>query len=93
MLDIIRSQTPGLHERFPWISAQAYRESLQVIGPDGETWQGAAAVEQILTVLPHGRLIRWLFQIPFVRPLAEKVYRWIARNRYRLGCSQHGRSH
>jgi predicted DCC family thiol-disulfide oxidoreductase YuxK len=24
-----------------------------------------------------------------VRPLAEKFYRWFARNRYRLGCGEH----
>jgi len=24
-----------------------------------------------------------------VRPLAERFYRWFARNRYRLGCGEH----
>lgn len=90
-LEIVPSQTAGLHARFAWITAEAYRESLQVIGPNGQTWQGAAAVEQILTVLPRGRLVAWIFHIPFVRGLAEKAYRWIARNRYRLGCSEHCR--
>ena len=31
----------------------------------------------------------WIFSIPFVRPLAERFYRWFARNRYRLGCGEH----
>jgi predicted DCC family thiol-disulfide oxidoreductase YuxK len=30
-----------------------------------------------------------VFSIPFARPLAERFYRWFARNRYRLGCGEH----
>jgi predicted DCC family thiol-disulfide oxidoreductase YuxK len=88
-LEIIPSQTPGVHARFPWIPARAYRESVQLIGPRGRTWQGAAAIEQLLDVLPKGKLISWIFSIPFVRPLAERFYRWFARNRYKLGCGEH----
>lgn len=89
-LEIIPSQTPGVHARFPWIPARAYVESVQVIrNCDGRTWQGAAAVEELLDVLPKGWLLSWLFSIPFVRPLADRFYRWFARNRYKLGCGDH----
>ena len=89
MLEIIPSQTAGIHARFPWIPARAYAESVQLIGPGGRTWQGAAAVERIIDVMPKGKLITWVFSIPFVRPLAERFYRWFARNRYKLGCGEH----
>jgi predicted DCC family thiol-disulfide oxidoreductase YuxK len=89
-LEIIPSQTPGLDARFPWIPANAYVESLQLIrARDGKTWQGAASIEQLLDVLPKGRLVSWMFSVPFARPIAERAYRWFARNRYRLGCSDH----
>ena len=89
-LEITPSQTPGLSERFPWIPERAYVESLQVVRTaDGRTWQAAAALEELLNVLPKGRLISWLFKVPFVRPLADRFYRWFARNRYRMGCSEH----
>lgn len=88
-LAIVSSQTPGVHARFPWIPARAYTESVQLIGPGGRTWQGAAAIEQLLDVLPRGKLISWVFSIPFVRVLAETFYRWFARNRYKLGCGEH----
>lgn len=88
-LEIVASQTPGVPARFPWIPARAYAESLQLIGPAGRTWQGAAAIERLLDVLPKGRLISWVFRIPFVRALADRFYRWFARNRYHLGCGQH----
>ncbi len=93
-LEILPSQTPGLGARYPWIPAKAYLESVQFIeNRTGRTWQGAAALEHIIDALPKGRLITWIFSIPFVRPLAEKFYRWFARNRYRLGCGEHCQLH
>ena len=89
-LEIIPSQAPGVRARFPWIPQRAYMESVQVIRTDdGMTWQAAAALEELLKVLPKGRLFAWLFKIPLVRPLADKFYRWFARNRYRMGCGEH----
>ena len=88
-LEIVPSQAPGVQARFPWIPARAYTESVQLVGPHGRTWQGAGAVEQIIDLMPKGRLVTWVFSIPFARPLAERFYRWFARNRYRLGCGAH----
>ncbi|HXN75546.1 MAG TPA: DUF393 domain-containing protein [Gemmatimonadaceae bacterium] len=89
-LEIITSQAPGVHARFPWIPVHAYMESIQVVRmTDGKTWQAAAAMEELLKVLPKGQPISWLFKIPFVRPLADRFYRWFARNRYKLGCGEH----
>lgn len=91
-LEIVPSQQPGVQARFPWIPARAYTESVQLIAANGRTWQGAAAIEQILDILPKGKFLSWIFSIPFVRPLAEKFYRWFARNRYMLGCGDHCQS-
>ncbi len=88
-MEVVASQTPGVTARFPWIPARAYVEALQMIGPGGRTWQGAAAIEQILHVLPKGKFISWVFKIPFIRVIADKFYRWFARNRYKLGCGEH----
>ena len=86
---IVPSQAPGVHARFPWIPSRSFAQSVQLIRRDGHTWHGAAAIEQIIDQLPKGKLITWVFSIPFVRPLAERFYRWFARNRYRLGCGEH----
>jgi predicted DCC family thiol-disulfide oxidoreductase YuxK len=88
--EILTSQAPGVAARFPWIPPAAYRESLQLV-EGGRTLQGAAAIERILDLLPRGRWISWIFSLPFARPLAERFYRWFARNRYRLGCGAHCR--
>jgi predicted DCC family thiol-disulfide oxidoreductase YuxK len=91
-IEVTASQSPGVMARFPWIPARAYTEAIQLVGPGGETWQGAEAVEQLLGVLPRGRWIAWIFDVPFVRAIADRVYRWVARNRYRLGCGEHCQS-
>lgn len=88
-LAFVASQEPGVAERFPWISASACAESLQLVAPDGTSWQGAAAVEQLLRLLPRSRWISRLFRIPGARPIADGLYRVVARNRYRLGCGKH----
>ena len=90
VFEIIPSQGQGVHVRFPWIPPRAYVQSVQLVRrSDGRTWQGAAALETIIDQLPKGKLITWIFSIPFVRPAAEWLYRWFARNRYRLGCGEH----
>jgi predicted DCC family thiol-disulfide oxidoreductase YuxK len=91
-LEVVASQSPGVMARFPWIPARAYAEALQLIGSDGHTWQGSAAIEELLNILPRGRLIAWVFHIPFIRTLADRFYRWFARNRYHLGCGEHCQS-
>jgi predicted DCC family thiol-disulfide oxidoreductase YuxK len=90
--EVVSSQTPGVQARFPWIPPRAYIEALQLVGPGGRTWQGAAAIEKLLDVLPKGKLLSWVFSIPFMRKLADRFYRWFARNRYRLGCGDHCQS-
>ena len=91
-LEVVTSQQPGVMARFPWIPPRAYVEALQLVAANGTTWQGAAAIEQLLRVLPRGRLISWVFKIPFARAVADLFYRWFARNRYRLGCGSHCQS-
>lgn len=88
-IEIVPSTAPGVMARFPWIPKAAYAEAIQLVGPGGATWQGAAAIEQLLSFLPRGRWIAWIFDIPFVRALADRFYRWFARNRYRMGCGDH----
>ncbi len=89
VLEVVPSQASGVMARFPWIPAHAYVEALQLIGPGGQTWSGAAAIEQLLEILPRGKFVSWIFKLPFARRLADRFYKWFARNRYKLGCGEH----
>lgn len=88
-VELVPFQRGGLAERFPWIAEGAYREAMQLIGPGNETWSGAAAAERLLKILPGGSPLGCLFELPFARPLADRAYRLVARNRTRLGCGAH----
>jgi predicted DCC family thiol-disulfide oxidoreductase YuxK len=92
LIEVVPSQAPGVMARFPWIPPKAFTEALQMVGPGGQTWAGAAAIEQILNVVPKGKLIAWVFKIPFVRVVADRFYKWFARNRYKMGCGAHCQS-
>ena len=89
LIETLPSQNTVVLDRFPWIPASAYAEALQLVGPGGETWQGAAAIDKLLDVLPHGHLLNWVFDIPFMGGVIDRFYRWFARNRYRFGCGEH----
>jgi predicted DCC family thiol-disulfide oxidoreductase YuxK len=91
VVEILPSQDPTVAKRFPWIPASHFAEAMQLVREDGTTWQGAKAVEQLLAILPRGRWFSWMFWLPLARPMANRVYRWIARNRNRLGCGDHCR--
>ena len=88
-IELVPFQAPGIMARFPWIPAESFARAMQLIGPDRATWDGARAVEQLLGVVPRGPWIAWIFHVPYMRRAADRAYRWIARNRYRLGCGNH----
>jgi predicted DCC family thiol-disulfide oxidoreductase YuxK len=88
-IEVVPSQDPAVASRFPWIPAEAYADAIQLIGPGGRTTQGAEAIEDLLGILHRGWLFRWIFKLPFVGWVADKIYRWFARNRYRFGCENH----
>lgn len=90
-IEIVPSQNTCVQARFPWIPAEAYAEAIQLIGAGGRTSQGADAIEDLLGILPKGWAIGWIFKLPFVGWLVDRLYRWFARNRYRFGCGDHCR--
>lgn len=81
VLEFVPMQDPGVEEAFPDISREDLAASIHLVGPEGEIWEGAGAVEELARIL-HG--LRWfepLFRLPFARTLAGTLYRLVARNR------------
>jgi predicted DCC family thiol-disulfide oxidoreductase YuxK len=89
LVEVIPAQDSAVPSRFPWLSEEALRGSIHLVGPGNRTWEGAGALEELVSVLPRWRWAAWVFSLPFARPLARWVYRWVARNRYRISCNQH----
>ncbi len=85
-LEIVPSQGSGVKERFPWITPEDFTASIQLVAPDGSTLSGAAALEELLRILPRGTWFAWVFRVPFARPIVERSYRFFAGHRHRMGC-------
>ncbi len=85
--EIIPCRSPVRRQRFPQVSEEACLAAMQLVLPDGQVLAGADAVPEILERIPRWRWLRRVFELPGVRPLARRVYAWIARNRMRLSCS------
>lgn len=83
-LELLPFQAEGVMDRYADIDEIEFRKAVQVIAPDGRHWSGADAVEKALARTPKGRCIAWIFRLPFARPIARRVYRWVARNRSKV---------
>ena len=87
-LQILPCRSPLRAERFPAISEDACMTAMQLALPDGRVLAGADAVPELLRRI-HG--LGWLasvFALPGMRPIARRVYAWIARNRMRISCAR-----
>ncbi len=83
-LEIISSDNRAVHERFAAIPAADLTGALQLVTPDGTRLQGARAIEALIAFLPRWRWLGPLFQLPFARPVAARLYRWVASHRHWL---------
>jgi len=70
----------------PPIPGAALEQAMHLVTADGAVYAGAEAVPPLLRVLPGGPPLALLFGIPGVPGLANRIYRWVARNRHQLGC-------
>jgi predicted DCC family thiol-disulfide oxidoreductase YuxK len=78
-------QDPAVLARFPEVDHERCMRELLLVTPDGRVLGGLEAV--VATLGTRGRLWRWarIYYWPGLRRLADAVYAWIARHRYRLG--------
>jgi predicted DCC family thiol-disulfide oxidoreductase YuxK len=90
-LDILPCRSTVRATRFPQISEQACLTAMQLVLRDGRVLAGADAVPELLRRI---RGLGWLaavFALPGMRPLARRVYGWIARNRMKISCGMSAR--
>ena len=86
-LEILPCRSSARRARFPAIADEACLSAMQLVLPDGRVLAGADAVPELLRRIRGLGWLATLFALPGVRPLARRVYGWIARNRMRLSCS------
>jgi predicted DCC family thiol-disulfide oxidoreductase YuxK len=80
LLDLHDASRAG---RFPQVNFDEAMRLMQAVDPRGRVYSGADAWARIGLALPGWKLIAWLLLVPGVHFIAQRVYAWIARNRYR----------
>ena len=63
------------------IPLPALAAAMHLVLPDGRVFAGADAAPEILKLLPGKRWVSSVFAVPGVRPIARRVYAWIAARR------------
>lgn len=59
-------------------------DSIWWLGADGSRHSGAHAANAVLAAALGTALPLRIYRLPWVRALQERLYRWVAANRYRL---------
>lgn len=81
---LIPYQDPERVQLFPQLDPEKMEKEIHLIFADGRMVVGAAAFAEILSLLPRTRWLGMILRLPVLRSIAERVYHYIARNRYRL---------
>ena len=87
-LEILPCRSAPRRIRFPHLTDEACMTAMQLVLPDGRTLAGADAVPELLRRIRGLGWLATVFALPGARPVARRVYGWIARNRMRLSCER-----
>lgn len=79
-LDLHDPSVPG---RFPQVNPEEAMRLMQGVDAQGRVYAGVDAWARIGFALPGWKLIAWVLLVPGIHFVAQRVYAWVARNRYR----------
>jgi predicted DCC family thiol-disulfide oxidoreductase YuxK len=77
-------QQPGVFVEHPQIDPAAALGQMHVITPAGKVAGGFDAIVELMPAYPTLKPFHPLASGPLMRHLGSKIYRWVARNRYRI---------
>ena len=87
VLRFIPCQSEERKKEFPQIEESRCLSALQVILLDQSVHSGFDGIASIMRFLPRLKFLGFILSFPFIKILGRYVYRWIAKNRYRIKCS------
>src|SRR5262249_23580334 len=77
-------QEPGVLERFPGLTHAACMQAMYLVAPDGRLFRGFEAAVRAVATRPILGVLAFLYYVPGLRQACDRLYGWIAANRYRL---------
>ena len=84
----VREDSPLLHR--PPVAGAPLLEQMHVLTPGGRFYGGYAAVRAMAWRLPLLWPVAPFMYLPGVTQLGDRLYKWVARNRFQLVPCQHG---
>jgi predicted DCC family thiol-disulfide oxidoreductase YuxK len=90
-LEILPCRSSVRQARFPQVPEAACMTAMQLVLPDGGVLSGADAVPELLRRIRGWGWVAVVFALPGIRPIARRVYAWVARNRMKISCALPGR--
>jgi len=82
-IELLDLHDPSAAQRFPQVDHEVAMRWMQAVDARGRVFSGVDAWAQIGWILPAWNVVAWLLLVPGIHWLAEKIYSWVARNRYR----------
>lgn len=79
-LDYVPFQDAAAVARFA-VALPALAAAMHLVLPDGRVFAGADAAPELARLLPGKGWLAPLYRVPGVRPVARRVYAWIAARR------------
>ena len=75
----------------PWLRREDLLAAVHCVTPQGRVYRGARCIRFIGMRMPLLVPLALILWIPGVIWVAEKLYAWVARNRYAISCRLAGR--
>ena len=85
-LEILPCRSDVRRARYPAITDATCLTAMQLVLPDGRVLAGGDAVPELLRRVRGWGWVAALFSMPGARPIARRVYAWVARNRMKISC-------
>ena len=86
-LEILPCRAGVTRRRFPQVGEAACMTAMQLVLADGHVLSGADAVPELLRRIRGWGWVVGVFGLPGVRPIARRIYAWIASNRMQISCA------
>ncbi|HEY2547820.1 MAG TPA: DUF393 domain-containing protein [Candidatus Acidoferrum sp.] len=82
-IELLDLHDASVAARFPQLDIDEAMRLMQAVDPRGRVYSGADAWARIGLALPGWKLVAWLLLVPGIHFVAQHLYAWVARNRYR----------
>jgi len=82
-IELLDLHDASVATRFPQVNFDEAMRLMQVVDRRGRVYSGADAWARIGLALPGWKFVAWLLLLPGIHFLAQRLYAWVARNRYR----------